>query len=104
MSQTVEHLEKVLSDLVGNRARLAEQIGVNKQQLEINELQLDHFDTLIATTRVALGDAALIAKIDELKINPPSEEQSAPLGVAGAGAANAPAPAGADGAGIPSQG
>lgn len=97
MSQTVEHLEKVLGDLLGNRARLAEQITVNQQQLDINQSQLEHFDTLIATTRVALGDASLITKIDELKAQPEAAEvQEPPLGIAGAGAENAPAPAGAD--------
>lgn len=108
MSQTVEHLEKVLSDLMGNRARLAEQIGINKQQLDINELQLDAFDTLIATTRVALGDSGLIAKIDELMTQDPGLElnvgQPSPLGIAGAGDQNTPAPAFVDGQGIPSQG
>lgn len=108
MSQTVQHLEKVLSDLVGNRARLVEQIGINQQQLDINTSQLEHFDTLIASTRVALGDSSILSKIEEIRGKEPELElnkgQPSPHGVAGAGAENAPAPAGVDGAGIPSQG
>lgn len=108
MSKTVEHLEKVLGDLVGNRARLIEQIGVNKQQLDINESQLEHFDTLIASTRVALGDASVIAKIDEIKGKEPElevhEGQPSPLGISGSGAPNAATEAGVNDSGIPSQG
>jgi len=106
MSQTIEHLEKVLGDLISNRARLVEQNSGMKVQLEVNEAQVDHFDTLIATVRSTLGDAAAIAKVDELIATPQNEYTGghAPLGDAGAGAETAPAPAGFDGQGIPSQG
>lgn len=97
MSQTVEHLEKILGDLTSNRARLVEQMNVTKQQLEVNESQLEHFDTLIATTRTVLGDASVITRIDEVKAQPqPEEPAQPPLGAAGAGAETAPAPASAD--------
>lgn len=102
---TVEHLEKVLGDLVSNRGRLVEQINAQRLQLEVNETQIEHFDTLIATVRNTLGDAAAISKVDELRISPPQDEASnAPLGFAGADSANASAPAEFNGQGLPSQG
>lgn len=96
MSLVVEHLEKVLGDLVANRGRLAEQIKVNMQQHEVNLSQLEHFDTLIASVRHNLGDGAVIQKIEELRNAVEPESPQPPLGGAGAGDTESAAPAGAN--------
>lgn len=95
MSNTVEHLNKILGDLKGNRARLAEQIAATKLQLEVNETQITHFDSIIAATRHALSDPSVVAKIDELKNQPfdVEEDENSSLDSAGAGAEAAPASA-----------
>lgn len=106
MTSTVENLEKSLSDLVLNRNRLAEQIGVSRQQLEINEYQLENFDVVIASVRATLGDSNAIAKVDELRSQPADQlgGTAAPLGLAGADFADASASAGINDQGVPSQG
>lgn len=95
---TVENLEKVLSDLMGNRTRLVEHIKVTEQQLNVQKQQVLYFDTMIATVRYALGDGSVIDGIDALKNQPEAAEvQESPLGAAGAGDSGSPAPAGEDG-------
>lgn len=95
---TVEGLEKVLSDLLANRKRAAEERNMLEVQLGVNQSHTEHYDLIIATTRAALGDSAIIAKVEELLVSPPQETTPAPLASAGAGAAPAPAPVAADGA------
>lgn len=101
MSNTVEHLNKILGDLKGNRSRLVEQIAATKLQLEVNETQVTHFDSLIATARHVLSDPSAVAKIDELKNQPfdVEENENSSLDSAGAGVETAPAPATEDGNG-----
>lgn len=93
----IESLEKCLRDLSANRTQLAGQIEANKLKLEVDQVQLEAFDVIIATTQVALGDANMIAQIEALRSAPPAPEASpAPLNNAGGSSAEAPAPAGSD--------
>lgn len=56
MSEVKEKLTKVLNDLLGNRKNLVGQIDAQKQQLEVNQSQLEHFDVVIASIKVQLSD------------------------------------------------
>lgn len=56
-------LNKVLSDLNMNRQRLSEANDGLKQQLEVNQTQLSHFDLIIATLTATMADEA---KLEEL--------------------------------------
>lgn len=49
-------LNKVFTDLVTNRSRLAEQQASLKQQMEVNVSQLAHFDVLLASLNIVLAD------------------------------------------------
>lgn len=93
MSETKQKLTKVLNDLIANRKNLVGQMDAQKQQREVNESQLDHFDTVIATLKVALNDQSGVAiTAIELEALTPTllEEIAPPLDVAG----DAPAVAG----------
>jgi hypothetical protein len=49
-----ETLNQILTDVIANRKNLSDQIGTQKQQLEIGVAQLEKFDTLIASLQVTL--------------------------------------------------
>jgi hypothetical protein len=51
-----EHLTKIINDVVANRANLANQVEAQKQQLDVNQSQLEYFDTIIAGMKVQLAD------------------------------------------------
>lgn len=94
MSNVKESLTKVLNDLIGNRANLAGQVEIQKQQIGVNESQLGHFDVIIASVRHQLADATgdLEAKVEELLKSPDLHTPvvpPAPLAAAGDAAESA---------------
>lgn len=59
-STQVETLNQILTDVVANRKRLADETDTHRQQIEIGEAQLGKFDTLIALLQVGLDTPAYL--------------------------------------------
>ena len=76
MSEQVETLTQVASEIVASRKALVEQLEGAKLQLEVGAAQLKKFDTLIATLQVAIDtpavlEAALVQEAANATISPP---------------------------------
>ena len=83
MSDTqLETVNQVIKDIVANRKNLADQVEVQKQQVEVGIAQLAKFDSLISVLQVASNspkvlEAALVQEAANATVSPTGESAAA---------------------------
>lgn len=63
--KTAEDLQKCLGDLQVNRQRQQAHVDGLKLQIDVAQAGVAYFDTLIAATKVALGDSSVLDLVEQ---------------------------------------